>query len=407
MNRLARWLICYFAIAGAPCLAGEWTRFRGPNGSGLADGGKPPLSWSAASGENIAWSADLPGRGISSPIVTGGRVVLTASSGYRHDRLHVLCFSEADGKKLWERQFWATGRTMTHPFISPASPTPAAAEGKIYVAFSTNDIVCLDLDGNVLWLRGLMLDFPNASNSLGLASSPIVVDGALVMKIETDSQSLAAGLDAETGKTLWSIERPKIGAWTSPVVVPGENGTPAVVLQSATRATAHDPKSGEELWRFDQGCDSISSCAASGDVLYMPSQGLAALKTPSDAKSPEVLWTNNRLAPSTPTLLVDGDRLYVMNGSVLKCAETSSGEILWQLRVKGNFSGSPVAAGGLIYMVNEEGLGQVIEPGAGKAPGKVIGTGDFADTIICTPAIAGDALYVRSDKKLWKVAGAE
>jgi outer membrane protein assembly factor BamB len=94
-----------------------------------------------------------------------------------------------------------------------------------------------------------------------------------------------------------------------------------------------------------------------------------------------------------------------MNGSVLKCAEAKSGEILWQLRLKGNFSGSPVAAGGRLYVVSDEGLGQVIEPGAGTEPGKVVGTGDFKDTILCTPAIAGDALYVRSDKQLWKVAG--
>ena len=398
-------LVMLAASIGASAHAADWTRFRGPNGSGVAEMGKPPTSWSIETGENVAWKADLPGRGLSSPIVVGDKVIVTSSSGYRQDRLHVLCFSAADGKKLWERQYWATGRTMTHPSISPAAPTPVAADGKIFAAFSTNDVVCLDLDGQLVWLRGLMLDYPNASNSLGLASSPLVADGALVLKIETDSQSLAAALDVKDGATLWKLDRPKIGAWTSPMVVPGKGASSAVVLQSAKGASGHDPRTGSELWNYDQPCDQIASGTAEGEVVFMPSGGLVALKTSGDSSSPEVLWRNNRLAPSTPTPLVDGDKLYVMSGSVLKCAEAKTGEILWQLRIKGNFSGSPIAAGGLIYVVNDEGLGQVIEPGAGKEAGKVIGTGDFKDTILCTPAIVGDALYIRSDKQLWKVAG--
>lgn len=392
------------ASFAAPVSAADWARFRGPNGSGVAVMSQPPASWSIETGENLAWKAELPGRGLSSPIVVGDKVILTSSSGYRQDRLHVLCFSATDGKKLWERQYWATGRTMTHPSISPAAPTPVAADGKIFACFSTNDVACLDLEGNLLWLRGLMLDYPNASNSLGLASSPLVVDGALVLKIETDSESLAAALDVKDGATLWKLDRPKIGAWTSPMVVPGKGDALAVVLQSAKGASGHDPRTGSELWNYDQACDQIASGTAEGEVVFMPSGGLVALRADANSKSPEVLWKNGRLTPSTPTPLVDGERLYVLSGSVLKCAETKTGEILWQLRLKGNFSGSPVAAGGLLYVVNDEGLGQVIEPGAGKEEGKVIGGGDFKDTILCTPAIAGDALYIRSDKQLWKVA---
>jgi outer membrane protein assembly factor BamB len=273
----------------ATASAADWTRFRGPNGSGLAEGNGPPASWSVESGENVAWKADLPGRGLSSPIVVGDRVFVTGSSGYRQDRLHVLCFSAASGEKLWERRFWATGRTMTHPSISPAAPTPVADDGRIFAVFSTNDVVCLDLEGNVVWLRGLMLDYPNASNSLGLASSPLVVDGTLVLKIETDSQSLAAGLDAKDGATLWKVDRPKIGAWTSPMVVPGKGSASTVVLQSARGASGHDPRTGAELWNYDQPCDQIASATADGDVVYMPSQGLVALRAGADSGSPEVL----------------------------------------------------------------------------------------------------------------------
>lgn len=385
------------------CYGEEWSRFRGPNGAGLAAEASPPTRWSIEGKENIAWTADLPGKGLSSPIVVDDKVVVTSASGYRHDRLHVICFSAESGEKLWERQLWATGRTMTFPTISPAAPTPVAADGRIFAIFSTNDIVCLDLAGNVQWVRGLMLNYRNASNSLGLASSPIVVDETLVVKLETDSESLAVGLDVLNGGLRWKLDRPKVASWTSPLAVPAGAGKQAVVLQSAKGATGHDARTGKELWRFDQPCGQIPSCVAAGDVIYMPSQGLSAIRVGESATA-EVLWKNNRLGPSTPTPLVVGDRLYVISGSVLSAADAASGEQLWQLRLKGSFSSSPVAAGKLIYVVNDEGLAQVIEPGQGKERGKIVGEGDFHEPILCTPAIAGDALYIRSDAHLWKVS---
>ena len=106
---------------------------------------------------------------------------LTASSGVEQDRLHVVCLSTKTGAKLWERQFWATGRTMTHPKTCVAANTPCSDGQRLFCQFSSNDILCLDLDGNVLWLRGLGRDYPNASNSLGMAASPIVVGDTLVV----------------------------------------------------------------------------------------------------------------------------------------------------------------------------------------------------------------------------------
>src|SRR4051794_16509266 len=94
-------------------LGADWPQFRGPDGSGVADETGLPVTWSAT--ENVRWKAELPGRGLSNPVIVGGRVFVTASSGARQDRLHVLCLDEKTGKKLWERQFQATGSTMTHP----------------------------------------------------------------------------------------------------------------------------------------------------------------------------------------------------------------------------------------------------------------------------------------------------
>src|SRR5689334_2168379 len=86
--------------------AADWPQFRGPDSTGVGPGAQVPTK------PKIDWSASLPGRGLASPIIVGEKVFLTCSSGPKQDRLHVLCFSAADGTKLWERQLQATGRTM-------------------------------------------------------------------------------------------------------------------------------------------------------------------------------------------------------------------------------------------------------------------------------------------------------
>ena len=178
-------LVCVLCLTGA-----DWRQFRGTEVNGLAVDGRIPSSFS--SDENVAWKIDLPGRGLSGPIVVGDRIYVTASSGFRQDRLHVLCFDRKSGDRIFERQFWATGRTMCHPKMCVATPTPASDGTRIFASYSSNDVACLDLDGNLLWYRGLTHDYPNASNSLGMSSSPIVVDETLsfrwkMMRIRSQS----------------------------------------------------------------------------------------------------------------------------------------------------------------------------------------------------------------------------
>ncbi|MBM4075446.1 MAG: pyrrolo-quinoline quinone, partial [Planctomycetes bacterium] len=167
-------------VMSVTVVAGDWRGFRGTDASGIALDSNPPITWSAS--ENVAWKKALPGRGLSSPIVVGDRIFVTASSGFRQDRLHVICISTHDGSTRWERQFTATGRTMTYPKISNAAPTPISDGKRVFAIFSSNDLVCLDLEGQLLWYRGLTFDHPNVSNSLGMASSPVVVDDTLVLQ---------------------------------------------------------------------------------------------------------------------------------------------------------------------------------------------------------------------------------
>ena len=123
------------------------------------------------------------------------------------------------GKLEWEQTFRATGRPFCHPTSANAAPSPASDGQRIFAFFSSNDLACLSLSGELLWYRGLGYDYPKAGNDVGMASSPVVVDGTVIVKVEAQGDSFAAAIDAETGKNLWRIERPQMSNWASPLVI--------------------------------------------------------------------------------------------------------------------------------------------------------------------------------------------
>jgi len=357
----------------------------------------PKLPTALEGEKNIAWKTELPGRGLSSPIVVGDKVFVTCASGPDQERLHVMCFSDADGSLIWQRQFWATGRTMAHKKTCVAAPTPASDGERIFALFSTNDLVCLDLDGNLKWLRGLMQDYPNASNSLGLASSPVVSGDTVIVHIENDSQSFAAGIDTANGKNRWNKERPKRANWSSPVLIGDQ-----VVLQGSKGVDVIDVKTGDVQWHYGTGASTIPSSVSSDGLLFVPSNGLSAVRYDSANKSVEETWNQPGLRPGTASPVVIGANVYVINNaSFLNCADTMSGERLWKVRLEGPFGASPVAAGPFLYAVNERGILQVVDVRGDE--GKTVGTLELGEMIQGSPAIANHAIYLRSDGNLWKI----
>ncbi|MBP86937.1 MAG: pyrrolo-quinoline quinone [Planctomycetaceae bacterium] len=379
----------------------DWLQFRGPNGASVTGDVAPPTKWSET--ENVAWASDLPGKGVSGPIVVQGRIYLTCASGEKQDRLHVLCFDEKSGDEVWHREFWATGRTLTHPFSSVAAPTPASDGKRIFAFFSSNDLACLDLDGNLLWYRGLAFDYPKAGNDIGMASSPVVTGETVVVQLENQGDSFAAALDTASGETRWRVDRDHSANWVSPTALPGKReGKHVVLLQGRSGLTAHDAMSGDELWRYDVPCSTTPSVAVSETRIYIPANGLTVLDLPKDATVPSLAWDSSQLSPSPASPIVTKDFVYVMNGvGVLSCGDIVTGKRLWQVRIGGRHWATPVVAGNLMYCINADGEVKVVELGE---RGKVVGTNKFDEAVKGSPATAAGALYVRTDSKLWKIA---
>ncbi len=392
------------ALLAGTVWAADWTQFRGPGGAGVSEETNLPVKWSPA--ENVRWKVALPGRGLSSPVIAGGRVFVTACTGYEQTRLHVLCFDVASGKKLWERQFWATGGTACHPKTNMAAPTPCTDGERVYALFATCDLVCLDKDGNLQWYRSLVGDYPTVTNQVGMAASPVLWQDLLILTLENSGESFAAGIDVKTGKNRWKIERTRAINWVTPLVV-SDGKRAELLLQSAGELTAYDPATGVKRWTYaGKGLGTIPSPVVGNGLIFVPGGDLVALKPGTEQATPEVRWNVTKLSPKTASPLVYGDRVYTINGAgVLNCAEAATGKVLWQERLKGPFSASPTAGDGKIFITNEDGTTFVVQ--SGKDKGTILATNTLREStddtalFLGSPAISSGALFLRTDQYLY------
>jgi outer membrane protein assembly factor BamB len=298
---------------------------------------------------------------------------------------------------------------MSHPKTSIAACTPCSDGQRVFALWSCNDLAAFDLDGNLLWTRGLTVDYQNASNSLGMASSPIVIGETLVTMIENDSESYSLGIDVKTGRNLWKLERPKAANWTSPVPWRADaKSLPIVVLQSSKGLIGVDPVSGSRLWEYTEGASTTSSSVVAAGVIYSPSNGITALAPRVNGSAPEQLWRSKLINPATISPLILGERLFSINSAgVIATADIKTGDSGWKLRLTGPFSGSPVGARNHLVAVSEKGLVQIVDVAAPE--GAFVGQlqlplkQDSKELVLSTPALSRKHIFIRADSALWRL----
>ncbi len=386
-------LLLALALA-APPATGDWPQFRGPDGRGVSTDKNLPIKWSKTDGHR--WKIDLPARGVSSVVIANGIVYLTASSGQRGDRLHVLAYSAKDGSKLWQRQFAATGSTLCHPMSCMAAPTPVADDTGVYALFASGDIVAVNADGSVRWIRSLVGDYPSICNQVGMASSPVIADGKLIVPMDNAGESFLAAVDLKTGTNLWKVSRPRESNWVTPVLR-STGATPEVLFPTGGELVSYDSATGSKLWTHKSASGMIPSPSVVDDVIYMPARGTTALKY--NAGKLEPIWTAVTLSGGMSSPLVYEDGIYAVNGAgVMNAFDRKTGRSLWKERASGKCSASCIAGDGKIYAFDEKGKCTVFKAGNNA---EVLATNDLGEEVLGTPAISSGAIYVRTNKSLF------
>lgn len=400
--------ICSALIASASLtvpiqgLHADWPQFRGSNANPVLSGVSLPTEFGGESKKNIAWKTSIPGRSVGGVIVVGNQVITTSSDGMDQRRLYILSYDAKSGKQLWEQELIARGRPYSHPTSANAAPTPASDGKNVYAFFSSNDLACVSLEGDLVWYRSITSEFPKAANDTGMSSSPLLIDGVCVVQIECQGDSFAAGLDAATGAMLWKIDRPTKANWSSPTSMTDAEGRNLVLMHSGEDILAVRPKDGSVAWRLETACSTVPSSLAFENKLYVPAGGITAFDL-SSAGTPSKLWTSNKASSNACSPLVKDGRIYTVNRTVLVCSDIYTGKVLWQLRIaEGSIWSSPVIIGDRLYLFSQDGVCSVVK--LGDEQGEKLAANPLGEEVLGSPAVSGNAMYVRSVSSLWKIA---
>jgi outer membrane protein assembly factor BamB len=399
------------APAAAVAPTGHWSQFRGPAGNGHADSNKLPLAWSET--EHVRWKTPISGKAWSSPVVWGQQVWLTNATpdGKRLSAVHV----DLDTGKVVrdvtvfevEKPQFCIARN------SYASSTPVIEDGRFYAHYGSAGTACVDTQtGKLLWTRQ---DLP-CNHHRGPASSPIVWGDLLILTFDGFDVQYVAALDKLTGKTVWKTDRRiEYGsdngdikkAYATPHVIEVA-GKPQLLDPSAGAAIAYDPKTGAELWRIRCGGMNVSARPVIGDgVAYLSTADggfklfAAKLDGTGDVTTSHVVWKQSKGIPKygSPSL-VNGHLFMSAESGVITCLRASDGEEVWQKRIGGSFTASPISTADRLYFFNENGETSVV---AASADYQLLATNKLAHGCMASPAVAGDSLIIRTTERLYRI----
>lgn len=352
----------------------RWPGFRGV-GTSVSEAKDLPLKWSDAAG--IAWQAELPGYGQSSPVVWGTRVFTTTMQGDEKQTPTVLCHDLATGKELWKRAFVATQTVQASNYVTRSSPTPLVDADKVYAFFESGELIALNHDGNEQWQRSLVKDYGAFEGNHGIGSSLAAATGELFVLVEHDGPSYLLAVSKTDGSNVWKQDYDARVSWSSPSVgtLAGEQ---VVITSGGGVAAAYEVKTGKLSWQHEglSGAN-VPSPTLVDDSIYLgasESKSNVRLRKTPDAENGrvELVWQAKKATCSFNSPLVYRGVVYYVNRSGVAFAlEASSGKSIWKQRIAGSCWASPLAVGDRIYFFCKSGEAVVVqapEQGQTKLP---------------------------------------
>ena len=409
--RSATWIVI-LALSTTAAAAGEsWPQFRGPSGDGHSGATGLPLRWSET--ENVAWKTPVHDRGWSSPVVWEDQVwVTTAAADGR--RLYAVCVDARTGRIVHDVKVFDVEEPRHIAVVnSYASPTPVVEAGRLYVHYGTYGTACLDTSSaKVLWTRRDL----KCDHHEGPGSSPILFGDLLIFHVDGCDVQYAIALDKATGKTVWKAQRDvDYGgmhqfwrkAFCTPTVI-SSGGRLELISPCSHAVFAYDPRTGRELWKVRHRGWSITPRPVFGHGLVFlvmdyerPELWAVRPGGQGDVTETNIAWKLTRGSPKQPSFLLIGDLLYLVGDSgIAACLEAKTGEVVWRERLEGDYSSSMLYAGGRIHFFNRDAAATLIEPGR-KC--KVLAVNRLEGHMMASPAVAGKALLLRTEKHLYRI----
>ena len=415
--------------------ANDWPHWRGPAASGVAAPSPLPSTWTATT--NVAWQTPLQGAGVSSPIVSGNYVFVTSQvgdgrrQGGNHPTLAqgvdpatagestlsrrvpkagvtfvVEAFDRTTGKRSWMHETAAVGELPpVHDKHNLASASPVTDGERLYAWFGTGQLVALGINGKPLWSKHLGQEYGSFDINWGHASSPVLFEDTIILLCYHTPRSYMLALDKRTGAVKWKIDKPAgVESYSSPIVVRGPGGN-ELIVNSSTGVESFDPSNGTSLWTYPEvNRFPIPVSMVDNGMLYLSrgyrSSPYMAIKLGGrgDITNTHVAWRVATGGPYVSSLVHYQGVIYMStDNGILSAVDASNGQRLWQERVNGIFSASPIAGDGKIYFVSE--AGETIVLKAGRTF-EIVSRNKLEGHFVASPAAGGGKVFLRADDRV-------
>ena len=423
--------VCELTLGVA--FAENWPQWRGPFFNGSTSESNLPVQWSKT--ENVAWVTALPGYSGATPAIWEDRVFVASPDDQKN--LLLICLDRKTGAVLWQKT--VGGGNQEKGRNNMASPSPVTDGKLVFVLFGTGALAAYDYSGKQIWARDLAQEYGRFSINWLYGSSPTLYQNKLYVEVlqsnpipsgysqaiddKPTRESFLLCLDPSTGKNLWKHVRPSDAfseaqeAYTTPIPCQTSKGL-QIILIGGNYVTAHDPATGEEIWRCAGLNDKHepfwrivpSPVVAAGLVIACGPKRDPVLAIRPDGKGlvteTQTAWKFKEFPSDCVTPLFYRDKLFVLDGDrqMMTCLEPATGAKLWQgnLGVHEIFRASPTGADGKIYCLSENGTAVVLSVGSEY---KVLSTIEMGEgPVRASIAAAQGELFIRTAKNLYCIS---